>query len=153
MPCFIGDSMDITLYKNNSEKNKISKNLSNGYTLTGTLRNESNVVNPTIIINIDNPTLYNYAYIPMFGRYYFITDFVSLRTGIWQINLKSDVLMSFKDSILSSKALIQNTQSVGKSNYLSASNWVNNCKTKTDIIPFSNGLLNDGQYILITAGG
>ena len=153
MPCFIGDSMDITLYKNNSEKNKISKNLSNGHTLSGTLRNESNVVSPTIIINIDNPTSYNYAYIPMFGRYYFITDFVSLRTGIWQINLKSDVLMSFKDSILGSRALIQNTQSVGKSNYLSGSNWVNNCKTKTDIIPFSNGLLNDGQYILITAGG
>ena len=153
MPCFIGDSMDITLYKNNSEKNKINKNLSNGHTLTGTLRNESNVVNPTIIINIDNPTSYNYAYIPMFGRYYFITDFVSLRTGIWQINLKSDVLMSFKDPILNSRALIQNTQSVGKSNYLSGSNWVNNCKTKTDIIPFSNGLLNDGQYILITAGG
>ena len=145
--------MDITLYKNNSEKNKISKSLSNGHTLTGTLRNESNVVNPTIIINIDNPTSYNYAYIPMFGRYYFITDFVSLRTGIWQINLKSDVLMSFKNSILSSRALIQNTQSVGKSNYLSGSNWVNNCKTKTDIIPFSTGLLNDGQYILITAGG
>ena len=145
--------MDITLYKNNSEKNKISKSLSNGHTLSGTLRNESNVVSPTIIINIDNPTSYNYAYIPMFGRYYFITDFVSLRTGIWQINLKSDVLMSFKGPILNSRALIQNTQSVGKSNYLSGSNWVNNCKTKTDIIPFSNGLLNDGQYILITAGG
>lgn len=145
--------MDITLYKNNSEKNKIRKNLSNGHTLSGTLRNESNVVNPAIIINIDNPTVYNYVYIPMFGRYYFITDFVSLRTGIWQINLKSDVLMSFKDSILSSRALIQNTQSVGKSDYLNGSNWVTNCKTKTDIIPFSNGLLNDGQYILITAGG
>ena len=152
-PCFIGDNMEITLYKNNSEKNKISKSLSNGHTLSGTLRNESNVVSPTIIINIDNPTSYNYAYIPMFGRYYFITDFVSLRTGIWQINLKSDVLMSFKDSILGSRALIQNTQSVGKSDYLNGSNWVTNCKTKTDIISFSNGLLNDGQYILITAGG
>lgn len=145
--------MDITLYKNNSEKNKIRKNLSNGHTLSGTLRNESNVVNPAIIINIDNPTVYNYVYIPMFGRYYFITDYVSMRTGIWQINLKSDVLMSFKDSILNSRALIQNTQSVGKSDYLNGSNWVTNCKTKTDIISFSNGLLNNGEYILITAGG
>lgn len=145
--------MDITLYKNNSEKNKIRKNLSNEHTLSGTLRNESNVVNPAIIINIDNPTVYNYVYIPMFGRYYFITDYVSMRTGIWQINLKSDVLMSFKDSILNSRALIQNTQSVGKSDYLNGSNWVTNCKTKTDIISFSNGLLNNGEYILITAGG
>lgn len=145
--------MDITLYKNNSEKNKIRKKLSNEHTLSGTLRNESNVVNPAIIINIDNPTVYNYVYIPMFGRYYFITDYVSMRTGIWQINLKSDVLMSFKDSILNSRALIQNTQSVGKSDYLNGSNWVTNCKTKTDIISFSNGLLNNGEYILITAGG
>ena len=152
MPLY-GDKMDITLYKNNSEKNKINKSLSNGVTITGALRNESNVVNPVIIINIDNPTLYNYAHIPIFSRYYFITDYVSLRTGIWQLNLKSDVLMSFKTSILNSNALIQNTESVGKSSYLTGSNWVNNCKTKTDIVSFSNGLLNDGEFILITAGG
>ena len=145
--------MDITLYKNNSEKNKIRKNLSNGHTLSGTLRNESNVVSPTIIINIDNPTSYNYAYIPMFGRYYFITDFVSLRTGIWRINLKSDVLMSFKDSILSSRALIQNTQSVEKNDYLNGSNWVAEVKDKTEIKTFPNGLLDTGEFILITAGG
>lgn len=153
MPHFIGDNMEITLYKNNSEKNKISKSLSNGHTLSGTLRNESNVVSPTIIINIDNPTSYNYAYIPMFGRYYFITDFVSLRTGIWQINLKSDVLMSFKDSILGSRALIQNTQSVGKNDYLNSSKWVAEVKDKTEIKTFPNGLLDTGEFILITAGG
>lgn len=152
MPLY-GGNMDITLYKNNSEKNKINKSLSNGVTITGSLRNESNVVNPAIIINIDNPTPYNYAYISLFSRYYFITEYVSLRTGIWQLNLKSDVLMSFKDSILNSRALIQNTESVGKSNYLTGSNWVNNCKTKTDIVSFSNGLLSDGEFILITAGG
>ena len=145
--------MDITLYKNNSEKNKINKNLSNGYTISGTLRNESNVVNPTIVINIDNPTSYNYAYIPMFGRYYFITDFVSLRTGIWQINLKSDVLMSFKNSILSSRALIQNTQLIGKNDYLNGSKWVAEVKDKTEIKTFPNGLLDTGEFILITAGG
>ena len=138
---------------NNSEKNKINKSLTAGVTLSGTLRNESNVVTPSIIINIDNPTIYNYAYIEDFKRYYFITDYISLRTGIWQINLKSDVLMSFKDSILASNVLINSTETTGKNNYLSGSNWVSNCKAKTDILTFSQGLLNDGQYILITAGG
>ena len=145
--------MNIVLCENKSEKNKINKSLTSGITLSGDLRNESNVVNPTIIVNTDNPTIYNYAFIPAFNRYYFIIDYISLRTGIWQLNLKSDVLMSFKDSILNSKSLINKTESVGKNNYLSGNNWVNNCKTKTDIISFSNGLLNDGQYILITAGG
>ena len=145
--------MNIQLCSNTSEKNKINKNITSGITLSGALRNESNVVNPSIIINIDNPTIYNYAFIPDFNRYYFITDYISLRTGVWQINLKSDVLMSFKDSILSSEVLINKTETTGKNNYLSGSNWVNNCKTKTDILTFPNGLLNDGKYILITAGG
>lgn len=145
--------MNLRLCINNSEKNKINKSLTAGVTLSGTLRNESNVVTPSIIINIENPTIYNYAYIEDFGRYYFITDYISLRTGIWQINLKSDVLMSFKDSILASNVLINNTETTGKNNYLSGSNWVSNCKAKTDILTFSQGLLNDGQYILITAGG
>ena len=145
--------MNLRLCVNNSEKNKINKDLTAGVTLSGTLRNESNVVNPSIVINIENPTIYNYAYIEDFKRYYFITDYISLRTGIWQINLKSDVLMSFKDSILASSVLINNTEATGKNNYLSGSNWVSNCKSKTDILTFSHGLLTEGQYILITAGG
>lgn len=144
--------MEIRLCNNNSEKNKINKSITAGITLSGTLRNSSNVVTPTIIINIENPTIYNYAYIPEFKRYYYITDYISVRTGIWQINLKSDVLMSFKDSILASKVLVNKSESNGD-NYLAGSNWVSNCKAKTDIISFSSGLLNDGQFILITAGG
>lgn len=145
--------MNLRLCTNNSEKNKINKDLTAGITLSGTLRNASNVVNPSIVINIENPTIYNYAYIVDFKRYYFITDYISLRTGIWQINLKADVLMSFKDSILASSVLINSTEATGKNSYLPGSNWVNNCKAKTDILTFSHGLLNDGQYILITAGG
>ena len=145
--------MNLRLCINNSEKNKINKSLTAGVTLSGTLRNESNVVNPSIVINIENPTIYNYAYIEDFKRYYFITDYISLRTGIWQINLKSDVLMSFKDSILASNVLINNTETTGKNNYLSGASWVSNCKAKTDILTFSQGLLTEGQYILITAGG
>jgi len=145
--------MNIQLCTNTSEKNKINKNITSGIILSGSLRNESNVVNPSITINIDNPTVYNYAYIPEFNRYYFITNYISLRTGIWQINLKSDVLMSFKDSILSSEVLINKTETIGKNNYLTGSNWVSNCKTKTDILTFPHGLLDDGKYILITAGG
>lgn len=145
--------MNLRLCINNSEKNKINKDLTAGVTLSGTLRNESNVVNPSIVINIENPTIYNYAYIEDFKRYYFITDYISLRTGIWQINLKSDVLMSFKDSILDSSALINSTETTGKNNYLSGEQWITNVKNTTNIVNFPNGLLDTGEFILITAGG
>ena len=83
--------MDITFYINNSEKNKISKNLTNNTHISGTLRNETGVMNPVILIHSVNPTKFNYVYIPEFNRYYFITDMVSIRTDIWQIKLHVDV--------------------------------------------------------------
>lgn len=145
--------MNLRLCVNNSEKNKINKSLTAGVTLSGTLRNESNVVTPSIVINIDNPTIYNYAYIEDFGRYYFITDYISLRTGIWQINLKSDVLMSYKEQIKNLNVIINNSEETGANNYLSGEQWITNVKNTTNIVNFPNGLNDNGEFILITAGG
>lgn len=145
--------MDIQLLVNSSEVNKINKTITPGVTLSGTLKNESNVVSPVILITIDNPTAYNYAYIKDFGRYYFIRDFVSVRTNIWQVQLESDPLMSFKSQILNCSAILDESTDTGNSNYLTGRQWVNSVKSKTDIINFSNGLLENGEFILITAGG
>lgn len=145
--------MKITLYHNNSEKNKISKTLSSANEFEGTLRDTSNVVNPSILLACDNPTTFNYAYIPAFNRYYFITEMTSVRNDLWQVALKSDPLMSFKSGILSSQVILNETTTTGGNNYLAGRNWVANCKNITDIINFPSGLLDSGEYILITAGG
>lgn len=42
---------------------------------------------------------YNYAYIPDFNRYYFITNISSYRTNLWRIDMKVDVLMSYANEI------------------------------------------------------
>lgn len=145
--------MDITLYINNSEINRIGKNLTNAFTLSGTLREQTNVIEPDILITMGNPTEFNYAYIPAFKRYYFIKDITSVRNDLWRLHLTVDTLETYKNEILNCTCILNNTNETGLNNYLPGSNWVNNCKNKTDIISFSNGLLNDGQYILITAGG
>ena len=44
-------------------------------------------------------------------------------------------------------------EQVEADNYLVSESWVSKVKTKTDILQFSNGLLDSGEYILITAGG
>lgn len=145
--------MEITLYINHSETNKLKKSLSDAVNLNGNLRNESNVVNPTITINVDNPSLYNYCYIPLFKRYYFIKDITCVRTGIWAIQLQSDPLMSYADQILKCRAILDETTTQGANNYLTGRNWVANSKNTTTIVKFSSGLLDDGEFILITAGG
>lgn len=145
--------MDITFYINNSEKNKISKNLTNNTHISGTLRNETGVMNPVILIHSVNPTKFNYVYIPEFNRYYFITDMVSIRTDIWQVKLHVDVLMSFKDSLKNVKVILNDSEVEGADNYLTGEQWVTNVKDTTNIVNFPDGLLDNGEYILITAGG
>ena len=147
--------MDIVLYVNSSEKQAINKTISSGETLTGSLRDESSVINPSFLIQHTNPSAYNYCYIAEFGRYYFITDIVSVRTNLWRINCTVDVLMSFKTQILNLNVTVSDVSS-GESpdeTYMNGEQWQTTVKTKTDIVSFSNGLLDSGEYILITSGG
>lgn len=145
--------MTIVLYKNKSEDNKINKSLSSGLSLSGTLRDESDVVNPRILIEAENPVGYNYAYIEEFGRYYFINEFRSVRTGLWELTLQCDVLMSFSSEILACSAILDNSTATGFDNYLTDDSWNANVKNSTTILTFSNGLSDQGTYVLITAGG
>ena len=144
----------ISLFKTVSENNRVVKTLTDEKQLSGELRNQTSVLNPSIRIeSADNISTYNYAYIPEFGRYYYIADIFSVRTNCWTVSLRCDVLMSYKDEIRSMNVILNNTQETGLSNYLSSPNWVNLVKTKTDIKTFPKGLSNEGEFILITAGG
>lgn len=145
--------MNITLYINNSEKNKIGKNLTNDFSLSGALRDATNIINPVILIELNEIGNYNYCYIPDFNRYYFITDITVIRTGLFAISLMVDVLESFKSDIKNLSVILLNTQNVGSSNYLPSPVFRNNVKSKTDILNFPNGLNDSGEFILITAGG
>lgn len=145
--------MIITLYNNSSEPNKISKNLTPiNIALSGSLRNESEVVNPVVLVEGDISALQNanYARIESFGRYYYITDMKSIRNTIVELHLHTDVLMSFDISAVS--GVVVEAENIG-SDYLQSRQFVRLVKSKTDILPFSSGLLDTGEYILITAGG
>lgn len=144
----------VSLFKTTSENNRVVKVLTDEKQLSGELRNQTSVLNPSIRIeSANNISTYNYAYISEFGRYYYITDIVSVRTNCWVVSLRCDVLMSYKDEIQGLNVILDNTQETGLSNYLSSSNWVSLVKTKTDIKAFPSGLSEQGEFILITAGG
>ena len=148
--------MEITLYTNESEKNKLEKTITNSILLEGNLRDESSIINPIILISSnkeDIPYMYNYAYIPAFGRYYFITDIESVRTGIWRVSMHVDVLMSYKEQIKNLNVIINNSEETGANDYLSGNQWITNVKNTTSIVNFPNGLNDNGEFILITAGG
>lgn len=144
------DAMQIILYNNESPQNKIQKSITQIASMVGVLRGEADVVNPTIRVYSENLPLFNYAMIPEFSRYYYLRNVRAVRENIFDISLQSDPLMSFDLSEVT--GVVVESQN-GGSNYLPNRNWVRLVKSKTDILNFSNGLLESGEYILITAGG
>lgn len=96
----------IDFYNNSSETEKVDKDLSSHIQLTGNLKAESSVIDPTIIINASAMPPSNYMYIGQFNRYYFINNITSIRDGLWQISAHVDVLMTYKSQIRACTALI-----------------------------------------------
>ena len=104
--------MTITFYNNASERNAVTKNLTELATLTGSLREESSIIDPKITIASMTGSIkdVNYAYIPEFGRYYFINDITSVRNGVWRISMHVDVLMTYAEAIRNNSAIIQRNE-------------------------------------------
>ena len=146
--------MNITLYHNKSLNNKLNKELEIGLELTGTLRGECDIVNPVILIESTSDIIgYNYMFIEEFNRYYFIKQIVSVRNNLWRVSAHVDVLMSFKAQLLEQEVILEDSEFTGGSKYVSRDIWQTLVKTKTDIITFPSGLSENGEFILITAGG
>ena len=143
--------MDITLYQNISENNRVGKTLINAQTFTGNLRQSTSIINPVIMLNADNPTAYNYAYIPAFNRYYFINKIEAYRTGLFILTMSVDVLETYKTEIKGMLAIIDKNETVGN-NYFNDGSFILDSRAYNQIINFSNGFNDNGEFILITAG-
>lgn len=143
-------SFSIKLQRNTSPINKVDKALNLVDTVTGTLRNESNLVDPVILIELDSLPYFNYMTIEEFHRSYFIREIKSVRNKLWEIHAHSDPLMSFKTDFLQNTAVVSRNQS----NYdLLLNDGMFKCRQNSRIgyIAFPAGLDNF-NYILVVAG-
>ena len=101
--------MTIDVRYTSSEYNKISKQILTLVRLEGTLRNNSDTINPVIIIegNIEDVAGANYLTIYSFKRHYFITSIESIRAGVYMIKAHVDVLTTYAGAIKSNSAIIK----------------------------------------------
>lgn len=102
--------MVIKLYKTNSENEKVNKTLTDEIVLDGSMKEQSSILDFTMLVEADNLSQYNYAYIEDFGRYYYITDVAVVRTKLWRLNMKVDVLMTYKNQFLPLRAIVSRQQ-------------------------------------------
>ena len=106
-------SFAIVFMNNQQELNKISKSPSTVMTLTGTLREETDIVDPQINIEYSGTlTNTNYMYIEEFHRYYFITKIESIRTGLWRVYAHCDVLKTYSQAILGTECVVARSQNL-----------------------------------------
>lgn len=144
-------SFSITLMNNQQELNKISKNPTTVMTLTGTLRDETDIVNPQIIVEYNGTlTNCNYMHVPEFNRYYFITKIESVRTGLWRIYAHCDVLKTYANAILGTECVVARSES--KYNlYLNDSMFKVYANPRLQIINFPQRF-SGSSYVLIMNG-
>ena len=109
IPTPTGD-LSLNLYHNESEKDHLFKSLQSIGTITGTLRESCDVINPQIMIEYSGVPDFDYVYIAYFNRYYYVTDVVSVKQDLWIISLKVDVLMTYKDIIKLQTAFVTRNQ-------------------------------------------
>lgn len=99
--------IQIELYKNMSESIRLSKKLEHTFSLNGELTTESSIFTPSILVEGDSDIMgSNYLYVPEFGRYYFITNITVVRTDIYLLNCRCDVLYTYREEIRKQKAII-----------------------------------------------
>lgn len=112
--------MNISFGVTTSEKRQLDKQVSYTLSLSGTLRNQTNVVNPTILVeaNISTLAACNYMSIPAFHRKYFITEIKSVNNGLCEVSGHCDVLSTFADDIRKNNAIVGRTSNSWRVNNL-----------------------------------
>lgn len=102
-------AFNISLQRNNSERNRVTKDVENIMTVSGELKTETSIVDPVILIECDLSAVTgcNYVSIPTFGRSYFVNNIRSIRSGLVEFSCHVDVLSSFAEQIKQNTAIIR----------------------------------------------
>lgn len=102
-------SFNIVAYTNNSEKNRVDKDLTLVGTFTGTMRQETSIIDPVFIVAADLSDYVDCNYIDVadFGRKYFVNDIRSVRSGLIELTCHVDVLSTYATQIRANKAIVR----------------------------------------------
>ena len=93
--------MYITIGQTSDDRRKIQKNFS-GTSVQVQLKQPCDLLHPVFILTWSSSYVHsNYLHAPELGRYYYIDDVILLTGSRAELHCRVDVLMSYKDQILS----------------------------------------------------
>ena len=127
--------MELKLFQNKSSENTINKDLTLITTKNINLKQSTNLYQTFLVFKNDNITDYskiNYA--KMLNKYYFVSYETIQNNSLIRLNLKEDVLETYKDNILNSSADITEKSTPSYSGVIRTSKEVETFKLKSDTI-------------------
>lgn len=154
-------SVSVELYKNLSDNRYVTKDIELLDTVLATWYENTSIVKPTIRFTFPSE-LYgvNYAKIPAFGRYYYITDARTLQGHGVEMDLRCDVLMTYRGALLNSTQFISRNEGIGKPSFIADSHYPLRVNKDMAVIKFEGGNfnLNDAttsglNFVLNVSGG
>lgn len=147
--------MELILYTNESGDYVVTKNITTLVTINGTLREQCSIIDPVItvsdsLVNNSIAASCNYAKIAQFGRYYFVTNIVSVGK-FWEIHMHCDVLSSFQTQLKDLEAVVGRNEKEFNL-YLQDGYFKTYQNPYIEIKQFPSGFT-DMAYVLSVAGG
>ena len=146
--------ISISLYTNTSPENFVTKSKTQiGAALDGVLRDESEILRPVVRVeSASDLSACNYVYIPAFNRYYFAEVSV-LRTNLWEISCRVDVLASFSTALRACSGITRRAESENAYNvFLDDGSFRAYSDPHIITQEFPNGFTT-WEYLLAVAGG
>ena len=127
--------MELKLFQNKSSENTINKNLTLITTKNINLKQSTNLYQTFLVFKNDNITDYskiNYA--KMLNKYYFVSYETIQNNSLIRLNLKEDVLETYKDNILNSSADITEKSTPNNVRNIETSKEVETFKLKSTVV-------------------
>lgn len=97
--------MNVNFYTFSKRKNSTNRPGSASRTLNCLLKDSCSILSPVLYVSTSEPSALNYAYIAEWGRYYYVTDWISDH-DMWIAHLKIDVLATYRTQILNSRQYV-----------------------------------------------
>lgn len=127
--------MELQLFQNKSSENTINKDLTLITTKNINLKQSTNLYQTFLVFKNDNTTDYskiNYA--KMLDKYYFVSHETLQNNSLIRLQLKEDVLETYKDDILNSSADIIEKSTPNNTRNIQTSKEVETFKLKSSIV-------------------
>lgn len=104
--------MVVKFYKTSSDPLQLNKYLTNELELTVQTTDDVDIENPTFLLDLTEPKMNrNYAYVPAWGKYYFLREPQVINGHQIEVSGTVDVLMSNRSAILNAQIIADRSAS------------------------------------------